>query len=229
MTPKDSLELLARYRDVNITEEKKPVPTLPKKEEIIPEHKIIGEAFDCYIMVEYEGALLIIDKHAAHERIIFEELNEKRKKDGRVSSQALLMPLTVLLSADEVAAVNEFKSDIEALGFEFNVNEKSADILAVPGAININDAEGLFIKMADDLVSGKGDPKTTDDIRKEKALYQIACKAAIKGGRIYTNAVTEWLVGKVLCLPDITVCPHGRPIAYRLTKSELDRQFERIK
>ena len=228
MTPKDSLELLARYRDVDITEEK-PLPTQPKKEEIIPEHKIIGEAFDCYIMVEYEGALLIIDKHAAHERIIFEELNEKRKKDGRVSSQALLMPLTVLLSADEVAAVNEFKSDIEALGFEFNVNEKSADILAVPGAININDAEGLFIKMADDLVSGKGDPKTTDDIRKEKALYQIACKAAIKGGRIYTNAVTEWLVSKVLCLPDITVCPHGRPIAYRLTKSELDRQFERIK
>ena len=69
----------------------------------------------------------------------------------------------------------------------------------------------------------------TDAIRKEKALYQIACKAAIKGGRVYDKTVIEWLVRKVLTIPDITVCPHGRPIAYRLTKTELDRQFDRIK
>ena len=85
------------------------------------------------------------------------------------------------------------------------------------------------MKMADDIVDGRGNPAVTEDIRREKALYQIACKAAIKGGRIYSTAVIEWLVGKVLLLPDIPVCPHGRPIAYRLTKNELDRQFDRIK
>ena len=83
--------------------------------------------------------------------------------------------------------------------------------------------------MADDLVEGKSDPKTNEDTRREHALYQIACKAAIKGGRMYNSTVTTWIVERVLELPDITVCPHGRPIAYRLTKSELDRQFERIK
>ena len=99
----------------------------------------------------------------------------------------------------------------------------------IASAISFSDAEDLFIKMVDELVEGRGDPHTTDQIRNEKSLYQIACKAAIKGGRIYDRTIIEWIVRKVLMLPDITVCPHGRPIAYKLTKSELDRQFERIK
>ena len=71
--------------------------------------------------------------------------------------------------------------------------------------------------------------KITEKIRREKALYQIACKAAIKGGRVYDKSIIEWLVGKLLLLPDITVCPHGRPVAYKIKKSELDRNFDRIK
>ena len=63
----------------------------------------------------------------------------------------------------------------------------------------------------------------------KRALYQVACKAAIKGGRVYNSAVITWLVEKVLMIPDITVCPHGRPIAYKLTKNQLDRQFDRLK
>ncbi len=231
MTPKDSVELLERYRDAKPIEEVKAsvTSTHTVAEPEIPLHKIIGEAFNCYVMVEYDGALLVIDKHAAHERIIFEDLNNNRKNDGRISSQTLLLPMTVLLSPEEVVAAGEYKSEIEALGFEFSVGPRSVDITAIPDAISVTDAEALFIKMTDDLIDGKGDPRVTEDIRREKALYQIACKAAIKGGRIYNNAIIEWLVGKVLLLPDITVCPHGRPIAYRLTKNELDRQFERIK
>ena len=69
------------------------------------DYKIIGEAFDTYVFVEYEGDLLVIDKHAAHERVIFEELKARYAKDGRVSSQALLLPIGILLGADELAAV----------------------------------------------------------------------------------------------------------------------------
>ena len=172
---------------------------------------------------------MIIDKHAAHERIIFEDLNEKRKNDSRISSQALMLPISVSLTAEEMVAATDFKIDIESLGFEYNINNGCVDIVAIPDAISVQDAESLFVKMTDDLVDGKGDPKLTEDIRLEKALYQIACKAAIKGGRVYNSAIIEWLVKKVLLLPDITVCPHGRPIAYKLTKRELDRQFDRIK
>ena len=83
--------------------------------------------------------------------------------------------------------------------------------------------------MTDEIVLGAGNPALTEELRREKALYQVACKAAIKGGREYTRQIIDWLIDKVLSLPDITVCPHGRPIAYKLKKSELDRQFDRIK
>ena len=234
MSPKDSVELLKRYGQESANTQS--VSNTPKvdafvhvEEEKIPEHKIIGEAFDCYVMVEYEGSLLIIDKHAAHERIIFEDLNKNRKNDGRVSYQSLILPITVLLGPEEINALREYKADVEAVGYEYSVNEKSVDIYSIPDAISVKDAEALLIDMATDLVSGASNPSLNEDIRREKALYQVACKAAIKGGRIYDRSIIEWLVGKVLQLPDITVCPHGRPIAYKLTKGELDRQFDRIK
>ncbi len=245
MTPKDSIELLRRYSEVKIPEKKeeayKGSPAFEKENKTpeataeknalpeIPAHKIIGEAFDCYVIVEYDGALLLIDKHAAHERVIFEDLKKTREKDGRVASQSLLLPITVILTPDEISAISEFSEELSAVGFEYSVNGKAADIVAIPDAISAADAESLFIKMADEIAEGRGNPAVTESIRREKALYQIACKAAIKGGRMYDRSIIEWLVGKVLLLPDITVCPHGRPIAYRLTKTELDRQFERIK
>ncbi len=233
MSPKDSVELLARYKN-SVTEEKaayaKPtVSEKAEKEEKIPDYKIIGEAFDCYVMVESEGALLVIDKHAAHERIIFEQLKEIQENSGSICVQSLILPITVILSPEEFSALNDFSEEIKSVGFDFSLNENAADLLSVPANISISDAEALFIEMLDELVEGKGDVRITDKIRKEKALYQIACKAAIKGGRVYDRSIIEWLVKKVLSLPDITVCPHGRPIAYKLTKNELDRQFDRIK
>lgn len=236
MTPKSSVELLHRYSKAEPDENY--LPRLPKQltkttEEISTvspaEYKFIGEAFNCYLLVEYEGAMLVIDKHAAHERVIFEDLKLITERDGRVASQSLLLPITVLLSPDESACAEEYKEELSRVGFEFSVSDGHADLTAIPSSIGSMEAESLFVKMVDDIIDGKGDPAVTEKIRREQALYQIACKAAIKGGRIYDRSVSEWIVKKVLELPDVIVCPHGRPIAYRLTKSELDRQFERIK
>ncbi|MBQ9070351.1 MAG: DNA mismatch repair endonuclease MutL [Clostridia bacterium] len=231
MTPKESVDLLARYKDVKPKENISPKsPQIaPTETKALAEYKIIGEAFDCYIIVEHKGELLIIDKHAAHERIIFEDLNRGRKNDGYVSSQALLLPITVLLTLDEVSYAKEFESDFRSVGFEFSQNGRSVNLTAIPSSVSPSDAEGLFVEMLGDIAEGKGTPENTEELRREKALYSVACKAAIKGGRVYDGAIVEWLVMKVLELPDITVCPHGRPIAYKLKKSELDRQFERIK
>ena len=235
MTPTDSVELLRRYGEAKpvVKTEEKGVEHNIQKPNIAStaasSYKIVGEAFDCYVLVQTEDAFLIIDKHAAHERIIFEDLKKSREREGKISSQSLMLPITVILGAEEFSAISEYREEIEAVGFEFSLNDGSVDLLAVPGTISISAAEELLIKMLDEIVEGRGNPTVTDAIRKEKSLYQIACKAAIKGGRVYDRAIIEWLVRKVLELPDVTVCPHGRPIAYRLTKNELDRQFERIK
>ena len=133
------------------------------------------------------------------------------------------------MTPDEISAAEDFSEELFSVGFEYSLNGKAADITAIPDAISAPDAEELFVKMLDEAVEGRGNPTVTENIRREKALYQIACKAAIKGGRAYDKSIVEWLVKKVLLLPDITVCPHGRPIAYKLTKNELDRQFDRIK
>ncbi len=234
MSSAESIAFLEKYRTA--TPVQRPVEVKPQEsihvaepEPEIPEHKIIGEAFDCYVMVQMENTLLVIDKHAAHERIIFEDLKKSRAQDGRIASQALMLPITVILQSDELAAAAEYRDEICSIGFEFNINERSVDIMAIPDAISAQDAEGLFVSMLGELSSGLGNPENTEAIRREKALYQVACKAAIKGGRVYDKSIIEWLVKRILTIPDITVCPHGRPVAYRLTKHELDRQFDRIK
>lgn len=229
MTPKDSVELLRRYRES--MEVKKPldneVPVIQVED--TPEYKFVGEVFDCYVMVEYEGALLVIDKHAAHERVIFEDLKKQCEGDSRVASQLLMLPITVVLNGEELAAAEEYSEEIKSVGFEYALNGIAADITAIPKAVDSDEAEALFVKMLDEIIEGRGKPAITNAIRKEKALYQVACKAAIKGGRVYTKEILHWLIKKLLALPDITVCPHGRPVAFRLTKNELDRQFERLK
>ena len=238
MSPKSSVELLERYSKATVNEDY--TPAEPKKvteiplpeirvEESEPEYKYIGEAFNCYLLVEYEGAMLVIDKHAAHERVIFEDLKEITERDGRVASQALLLPITVIASPDELACAEEYREELSLVGFDFELLEGHVNLTSIPSSIGSMESESLFIKMVDDIIDGKGNPEITEKIRREQALYQIACKAAIKGGRVYDRTVHEWIIKKVLTLPDVIVCPHGRPIAFKLTKGELDRQFDRIK
>lgn len=240
MSSYDSVDLLERYKrtePAKRSEEPKSqtltatTTKITDFDEVGPkrDHKLIGEAFDCYLIVEIDKELLIIDKHAAHERIIFEDLKRSRNEDNRIMSQKLLLPITVLLTSDEIAALDEYCDEFVALGFDFYKNGSSVDITSIPEAIDIPDAESLFVEMLGDIIKGEGNPENLDNLRREKALYQVACKAAIKGGRKYDVSISEWLIDKVLALPDITVCPHGRPIAYKLKKTEIDRQFDRIK
>ena len=235
LSPRQSIEILSTYNRTKVDGSYSPIfkreeakkPDAPSIDS--SEYRIVGEVFNCYVMVEYEGALLIIDKHAAHERVIFEDLKLSRDVDGRVASQSLLLPITILLTADELSVAEEYKSDFETIGFDIEIGRGHINLTAIPDAISTQNAESLITEMLDDILKGKGNPELTEKIRREKALYQVACKAAIKGGRIYDSSIIEWLVGRILALPDIIVCPHGRPIAFKLTKNELDRQFDRIK
>ncbi len=238
ITPTDSLSLLNRYRtakpdtSLSYASHKESTAEAPRQaSEPLLEHeyKLVGEAFDCYVIIEHEGDLLVIDKHAAHERVIFEDLKRAQQSDGRTASQMLLIPLEVHISADESAALDEYREDFRAVGFDYSVTADKATITEIPDAISSADAEGLFVKMAGELAAGRGNPEITESIRRERALYQIACKAAIKGGRVYDRTILHWLINKLLSLPNVIVCPHGRPVAYKIKRSEMDRNFGRLK
>ncbi len=191
-------------------------------------YRIVGEAFATYVLVEEGDTLLLIDKHAAHERILFEELLGEQKKNGAAAMQGLLLPLTPSLTATERAAAEEYRADLTAAGFSYTVTDSGVEIDAVPARVSPDAAASLFAEMAASLAEGAGDPLVTEEKRREKTLWQVACKAAVKGGRHYDEAHVAWLVARVFASPDITVCPHGRPIAVRMTKHHLDREFNRI-
>ena len=161
MSPKESVDLLAKYRKAPVNtdlvssagdtvtvrkalDETVYVAAQASAEDLtsVPEYKLIGEAFDCYIIVEYNGELLIIDKHAAHERIIFEDLKRGRNNDSRIGSQQLLLPITVILTPDEVSSCTDNADELKKLGFDFCAYDKSCDITAIPDSVSPSDAEG---------------------------------------------------------------------------------------
>ncbi len=201
-------------------------PTVvPKVEKI--DYRIIGEAFNAYIIVEVGEKILLIDKHAAHERIIFEQMKRNMyEKDA--TSQLLMLPIEVMLMTDEVAAVEEYRSELEAVGFEFTSSRNTVQITALPVGIEQDAAEDMLTVIADRVKSGTGSVNVTRNIVFEKALYQASCKAAIKAGREYASGHQKWIVEKLMEIPDVTVCPHGRPVAMELSKRNIDHQFNRV-
>ncbi len=203
-------------------------PETSEVEEKAPkiEYKIVGEVFNSYIIVQVEEKMLIIDKHAAHERIIFEQL-KKNMYSQEVSSQLLMLPVDVMLMSDEVAAIEEYRQELEAVGFEFSTSRNTVSVTALPVGIEQDAVADMFAVVADRIKNGTGKVDLTRNIIFEKALYQASCKAAIKAGREYAKGHGEWVVEKLMEIPDITFCPHGRPVAMELSKKNIDRQFER--
>ncbi len=185
--------------------------------------RIIGEAMDTYIIVEQGDALLLIDKHAAHERIRFEALKAEQHP---IMAQLLLAPVSAELGREEAAAVLEHRALLAACGFEIE-DFGGGDILMrqIPSDLDPDGAKAALQELAAALVSGRQpDPA---DLR-DSLLHTIACKSAIKGGWHTTDAEREALVREVLTRRDIKYCPHGRPVCITLTQRQLEKQFKRV-
>lgn len=207
-----------------------PAPVYPEPVEpapvAVPDYRIVGEVFHSYVLVEVGDKMLVIDKHAAHERILFEQL-KKRLHSTEPSSQLLMLPIEVMMMSDEVDLLSEYRRELEAIGFEFTTARNTVNVLALPIGIESGAVGDMLCAIADRIKNNTGNATLTRDILFEKALYQGACKAAIKAGRIYPEGHVKWLVEEMMKLPDITYCPHGRPVAMEMTKQNLDHQFER--
>ncbi|MBR2444652.1 MAG: DNA mismatch repair endonuclease MutL [Clostridia bacterium] len=198
------------------------------KKAIVPDYKIIGEAFNSYVIVEFGDIMYLIDKHAAHERIIFEDLKAKLNMEER-TSQMLLLPLDVIIGNEELSALIEWQEEIKKTGFGFEIKDNRVFIDEIPAEIEISAATDAFLTLASKLASGEAETERSRYERFERALYQTSCKAAIKAGRIYDSEHIKWICDRVLTLDNIKYCPHGRPIAFEITKHFLEKQFERIK
>ncbi len=192
----------------------------------VPEYRIVGEVFNTYVIVESEDKMLLVDKHAAHERILFEQLKEAMHR-ADVCSQILMLPIDVMMTSGEVEALREYAEELSAIGFSARFARNTVSVDAIPEGIEPSAVPDMLGTMAGRILNATGSVKLTRDILFEKALYQAACKAAIKGGREYAEEHIKWIIGKLMELPDITFCPHGRPVALEMTHRALDKQFDR--
>lgn len=193
-----------------------------KREESVPDFRLVGEVFKTYIIAELEDEVLIIDKHAAKERMIFEKLKAQHRERF---SQSLIAPVAVYLSNEEAQAVKDNMEFFSSLGFEIeDFGDGSLLLRGVPADINAADAEAMLIEAASKLLQGRRD--ATPDIYDE-IMHSMACKAAIKGGQHSPDGDLYSLTKQLLALPDIKHCPHGRPVAMTLSKAQFESRFKR--
>ena len=198
-----------------------PQPKTEVKEKTSP-YRIIGQTMDTYILVEQGDELLLIDKHAAHERVLFEKLKAQKHE---IMSQILLQPIQAELSREETAILLSKTEELEKLGFSVeDFGGGTLLVRAVPCDIDEKDAEACLAQVAQNYLDGlKTDPETVHD----ELLHTIACKAAIKGGRKTDPKELSALVAEIMAREDIQHCPHGRPVCIRITRGNLERQFKR--
>ena len=217
--------------EIPVPQAAEPTPVLsPEAGETSPASKepyrMVGEVFHSYVIVEQGDRMLLIDKHAAHERLIFEQLKANMK--GRsVDAQLLMLPIEIMLMSEEVGLLDTYRAELEAVGFSYVCQRFTVRVDSIPSGIEAAAVPDMLAAIAEGLKDGVDTAKLTRDVIFEKALYQASCKAAIKAGRDYPSEHIAWLVDELMKLPDITFCPHGRPVAMEMKKRNIDHQFER--
>ena len=188
----------------------------------LPDHKILGEAMKTYILVEQGEALVLIDKHAAHERIIFDRLKAQARV---IMAQSLLTPVTLRPEGDDAEILERNAALLASLGFEIEpFGEREFILRALPADMDAPDAAAAIEEICEKLRRGRA-PKAED--ARDEILHTVACKAAIKAGWDNSPEELERLVEAVLS-GRVKYCPHGRPVSAVLTKKELDKLFRRI-
>ena len=188
-------------------------------------HKLIGQVFETYWIVEYDGKLFIIDQHAAHEKVLYEKLM-KRFKESQPMIQMLQPPIVLTLSMTEVDLLNRYMDDFKRMGFEFeSFGGKEYALRGVPSDLYGFTGKEMVTELLDDL-SGESPRIRTDMIGDRIAT--MACKAAVKGNMRISPKEADALIEELLQAENPYTCPHGRPTIISMTKTELEKRFKRI-
>lgn len=189
------------------------------------DHRIIGQLFDTYWLVEFDSSLYIIDQHAAHEKVLYERtLSSLRKKE--FTSQVIYPPILLTLNMQEESLLKKYMPYFQELGYEIeHFGGKEYSVTAVPANLFGLDGQGLAIEILDGLANFHG--KETPQMITEK-IASMSCKAAVKGNQSLSRPELEALIGELLSLENPYHCPHGRPTIISMPKYELEKKFKRV-
>ncbi|MGN0772184.1 MAG: DNA mismatch repair endonuclease MutL [Candidatus Ventricola sp.] len=208
----------------------------PVQENLLPEppekdlgpalegYSMVGVAFDTYIILQNDKQLLLIDQHAAHERILYEKL--MREIDAGTGSQMLMVAQVVQVTPQDAAKIETYAEEIKAAGFDIEpFGDNAYQIRAVPNVLGVPQSRSAFLEMVDHL--GELRVLSTQQKRRD-AILQMACKKAIKGGDKLTMEEIRPLLADMLSSSAPPTCPHGRPLVVVLSRSEIEKRFRRI-
>ena len=228
VTPKPEIKLPPLPVEPKFTPKPEPVPVVEEPEQVeleMPKEiqwRMVGELYNSYIIVEQGEEAYLIDKHAAHERILFEKLKANQEK---ISSQTLLQPIPVRLSPSAAGELLANKDMLDELGFEIDeFGDNTILLRQIPMDLDADHAAEAIESMAADLLSGRQEKK---DTVRDEILHTVACKAAIKAGWKNDEAELLAVAKEVMAREDLKYCPHGRPICITLSKKQLEKQFKR--
>lgn len=190
-----------------------------------PHHRIIGQLFETYWLVEYQEQFYMIDQHAAHEKVLFER-TMKAYREKEFTSQMISPPIILSLTMQEEVLLKKFLPEFEKLGYEIAYfGGKEYAVNAVPGNLYGLNGQSLLLELMDGL--GNMSEKDTPDLVVEK-IASMSCKAAVKGNQKLSRPEIEHLIDELLTLENPYFCPHGRPVIVSMTKYEIEKKFKRI-
>ncbi len=198
------------------------LPNLPQMEELA--YKYVGQVFDTYIIIQIKDKMYIIDQHAAHERLLYEQIKSNYYSKDR-QSQLLLIPILVELTSKEKSAVDENIEMFEKTGFI--IDDFGDNAIKISGVPNIGydiEYKSMFKDIIDELL---GAMKTEKSEKEFRFLATVACKAAVKGNMKLDEKEQKALISEMIKLERPFTCPHGRPTAYEISKYEIERRFLR--
>ena len=196
-----------------------------ENEKYIPKYKFIGIAFSTYIIIELDKEIYIIDQHAAHERIMYERIKENYYDEDQKDSQLMLLPDIITLTHKEMDILNENMDMFRKAGFTLEeFGENTIKLTGVPNVCIDLDTKELFLETLDEINTVA---RTAKQEIEEKFIATVACKAAVKANMALTKEEVDSLMESLLKLPNPFTCPHGRPTAIRMSKTDIERKFSR--
>ena len=215
----DTLNIKSSYEQINLFEDKF------ISEESVKKHRIIGQLFDTYWLVEFENKLFIIDQHAAHEKVNYERLI-KRLRNNDNMSQNIYPPIVITLSNSEEEYVKKYINNFTEIGFTIeHFGGREYTISTVPLELLSQDPSSYFHEMLDELIEGRHN-KETETVNLKIAT--MACKSSVKGNMKLSILESDALISELLSLDNPYNCPHGRPTIISYSKYEIEKLFKRI-